>query len=877
MKIHGIIQHMPEVAEYRDSLNSLSDRWNLLTLLGQMSNIGMDMTETREGFQKLTDRLLDRLGHETLVKLTSEMEAKAQVAVDIVIRNLFERTADIGFLATDDDIRRYIREIDKRNQDDAGRLKCKALRDNIVERFREYVAKYSVYSNIILLSPEGRVLAQLDANNDLEMSKDPLIQEAMTTNRDYIEVYRHSDLQTSRENSLIYAYRVTESNEQESMTLGVLCLVFRFENEMEGIFRNLIEESDWMEITLLDRNGVVISSSDPYHIPIGARLQKVLDKDYQLVRFGGREYFAKTCETQGYEGFVGLGWYGHVMVPLDSAFRKTDQANAPRIDEKTMHKVVTASTLFSNDLVDIPRQADRIQRELDVTVWNGNVQIANTKSGDNSFSKSLLNEISKTGVRTKQVFEDSISNLNQTVISSYLDDAAFHAMLAVDIMDRNLYERANDCRWWALTSRFREILAVENVSETDRDTMCGILAYINHLYTVYTNLFIYDGSGTIQAVSKPEARHLIGSKLSESWVTRTLNIHDTQQYSVSPFIPTSLYEGKHTYIYGASIMAPDSSEVRGGIGIVFDSEPQFNAMLKDALPKNKKGEITSGCFGVFTDRKKSIISSTNHNLPIGGTLSINDRFFKLANGEGCSEIIEMDGKYYVVGARMSGGYREYKISDTYNNDIVALVFVEIGESAQTLEINTKGVTYIDFKYPRSQGTEEVVELSTFVVNNRLFAMQSNSIICSLNNQEVTPVVGSDPRCLGIISFMRRSVPVVSLRSELGGREGYDKENDCIIVTNLKHSNSDEEEIVGLVIDRVMDSPEIPRRCLDKCETMLYSSNSLTSYVVQPEQGDERSLMLLVLDMPSIARRILNSGDNSKPGERPLLVSNRQSR
>ena len=70
MKIHGFIQHMPEVAEYRDSLTSLSDRWNLLTLLGQMSNIGMDMTETREGFQKLTDRLLERLGHETLVKLT---------------------------------------------------------------------------------------------------------------------------------------------------------------------------------------------------------------------------------------------------------------------------------------------------------------------------------------------------------------------------------------------------------------------------------------------------------------------------------------------------------------------------------------------------------------------------------------------------------------------------------------------------------------------------------------------------------------------------------------------------------------------------------------------------------------------------------------
>lgn len=873
MDIHRFIQHMPEVAEYRDSLNSLSDRWNLLTLLGQMSNIGMDMTETREGFQKLTDRLLERLAHETLVKLTSEMEAKAQVAVDIVIRNLFERTADIGFLATDDDIRRYIHELDKGDDDDDARMRRKALRDDIIERFREYVAKYSVYSNIILLNPEGKVLAQLDPSNPLTTSSDPLVREAITTNRDYVEVYRHSDLQPEQDNSLIYAYRVTESNESDSPVLGVLCLVFRFENEMDGVFRNLIEESDWMEITLLDRDGVVISSSDPYHIPTGAQLHKVLDQDFQLVRFGGREYLAKTCETQGYEGFVGLGWYGHVMIPLDSAFHKLEQASARRIDEKTMHKVVNASTLFSDDLIDIPRQADRIQRELDVTVWNGNVQIANTKSGDNSFSKSLLNEISKTGGRTKQVFEDSISNLNQTVISSFLDDAAFHARLAVDIMDRNLYERANDCRWWALTTRFREILALDDMGESDREAMCDILAYINHLYTVYTSLFIYDSSGTIQAVSKPEERHLIGSKLAEGWVTSTLNIHDSQLYSVSPFTPSGLYGGQHTYIYGASITAADSSQVVGGIGIVFNSTPQFQAMLQDALPKNEKGEVISGCFGVFTDRSRSIISSTNPNLPIGGTLPISERFFKLAKGEGCSEILEMDGRYYVVGARMSNGYREYKVSDSYKNDVVALVFVEIGEAVQATEAIPRPITHLDFKYPRSQGTEEVVELSTFVVNNRLFAMQSNTIVCSLNNQEVTPVVGSDPRCLGIISFMRHNIPVVSLRSQLGGQEGYDKDNDCIIVTRLRHPNRQQEDIVGLVIDRVMDSPEIPRRCMVSCDGMIYSSSNMTSHVVQPEQGNERNLMLLVLDMAAIARQILNDDEYITVSNTPLLASN----
>ncbi|MDQ7068951.1 MAG: hypothetical protein Q9M40_13855 [Sulfurimonas sp.] len=35
-------------------------------------------------------------------------------------------------------------------------------------------------------------------------------------------------------------------------------------------------------------------------------------------------------------------------------------------------------------------------------------------------------------------------------------------ILAIDIMDRNLYERANDSRWWALTPLFIEELSSQN-------------------------------------------------------------------------------------------------------------------------------------------------------------------------------------------------------------------------------------------------------------------------------------------------------------------------------------------------------------------------------------------------------------------------------
>lgn len=856
MSISDLIEYMPQVRSYRDSLSGLSERWDLLTLLGKMSNNGMDITETRQGFKALTDRLLERLAHETLVKLTSEMEAKAQVAVDIVIRNLFERTADIGFLATDNDIRAFLRESAQPRTDEEARQRFKSNRRVIVDRFQEYVAKYSVYNNIVLLNADGALVAQLDSDNNIKQTNDPLVQEALTTNQEYVEVYRHSVLQPEQARSLIYAYRVTDSNAQDSEPLGVLCLVFRFEDEMEGVFRNLIEEDDWIEITLLDRDGEVISSSDPYHIPIGAKLQQNLDEDFRLVRFGGREYLAKTCRTQGYEGFTGLGWQGHVMIPLDTAFKRMAASNEIALEKETIRRLLSGSKLFSDDLVDIPRQADKIQRELDVTVWNGNVQIANTKSGDNSFAKTLLNEVSATGARTKNVFEDSIANLNQTVISSYLDDAAFHAKLAVDIMDRNLYERANDCRWWALTSRFREILSEGEISEPNRREMVDILKYINNLYTVYTNLFIYDKSGVVQAVSSDSENRFVGTKLSEPWITHTLNIRSTQDYSVSPFAKTPLYDDKNTYIYGAPITHPDRTDVVGGIGVVFDAEPQFRQMLLDALPKNESKEIIPGCIGVLADREKVVVSSTSEHFQVGDVIPIGTDFFSLGNGKGGSEIIETNGRTYVVGASMSAGYREYKVHDKYQNDVVALVFVEIGATVD--EAGEAEAVHLprSVRYPQPQGQEKTIELSTFTVNGSLFAMESAAIICSLEGQEITPILGSTEHYLGVVAFQDDAIPVLSLRQFLGGKKGYESENDSIIVTRVSSKGEDKDVVIGMVVDRVQDSPEIPERCLAPVDNIMSSSHDLIRYVVKLEAGNARKEMLSIIDLIAARRNLM---------------------
>ena len=149
-----ISKYMNNVCEFKEQLTNISKTWDQLILLSQLGSIGIDMSQIKTNFNELTDELTTHLANESLNKITNEMQAKAQVTVDIVIRNLFERTADIGFLSTDDDIRNFLLGITslkkdilehKNDEDDTifriKKLEYKQKLQSIKNRFKEYVKK----------------------------------------------------------------------------------------------------------------------------------------------------------------------------------------------------------------------------------------------------------------------------------------------------------------------------------------------------------------------------------------------------------------------------------------------------------------------------------------------------------------------------------------------------------------------------------------------------------------------------------------------------------------------------------------------------------------------------------------------------------------
>ena len=108
-RLEKIVPHMAVAEKYGGELQDLQAVWDNLSLLGQLSGSGADMSDTRQAFGELASSLLNQLGTEALKKCVQEIGFKAQVAINILVRNLFERTADIGFLSSDEDIRAFLR------------------------------------------------------------------------------------------------------------------------------------------------------------------------------------------------------------------------------------------------------------------------------------------------------------------------------------------------------------------------------------------------------------------------------------------------------------------------------------------------------------------------------------------------------------------------------------------------------------------------------------------------------------------------------------------------------------------------------------------------------------------------------------------------
>jgi hypothetical protein len=267
---------------------------------------------------KFESTVLSRIGlsREMADALVEEMEGvrltdTAQTLVQLIVRNLFERTADVRWWATDPSLWQAL------ESPAPGKTAFASERLGAINRF------YTVYIDLVMTDLNGRVMASANprfqpALKNRDLSHDPWVQAALscTSGDDYIVDQVKESPRHSNRDVLVYATGIRAGGKVDGKIVGALGVYFDWQEQGRAIVEkeaNLPPQvADRTVVMLLDGALRVIASSDPArrftHFP--------LDNPNNSMRgsyYDGRGAIVAFAKTIGYEDYDGLGWYGVVI------------------------------------------------------------------------------------------------------------------------------------------------------------------------------------------------------------------------------------------------------------------------------------------------------------------------------------------------------------------------------------------------------------------------------------------------------------------------------------------------------------------------------------------------------------------------------------
>ncbi len=225
------------------------------------------------------------------------------------------------------------------------------------------------------------------------------------------------------------------------------------------------------------------------------------------------------------------------------------------------------------------------------------------------------------------------------------------ALNMVEIIDRNLYERSCDVRWWATDSA---VVDCTVAGTSDKyDYAAKRLGVILDAYTVYLDLWIADTQGRVLANGRPNKfAQVRGSNVAhEGWFRDAMTTRDGSEFAVADIAVNNLLDGRMVATYAAAIRegADPNGRPVGVLGIFFDWQSQSQAVVDGVRLMDDEKKITR-C--LLLDRNHTVIAANDRN----GVLQ--EKFSLQASGRRTGNYVDGAGRN--VGFALTPGYETYQ-------------------------------------------------------------------------------------------------------------------------------------------------------------------------------------------------------------------------
>ncbi|MDB5457320.1 MAG: methyl-accepting chemotaxis sensory transducer [Caulobacter sp.] len=155
------------------------------------------------------------------------------------------------------------------------------------------------------------------------------------------------------------------------------------------------------------------------------------------------------------------------------------------------------------------------------------------------------------------------------------------ALNAIEIVDRNLYERTCDVRWWATDSAV--VACVAEASDAAARHASRRLKVILDAYTVYLDLWICDTRGRVVASGRPDRYPGAQgtSVAAAAWFQGAMRTASGDDFTVSDIERLAALDDAPVATYATAIRADGQADgaVIGVLGVHFDWRPQAQAVV----------------------------------------------------------------------------------------------------------------------------------------------------------------------------------------------------------------------------------------------------------------------------------------------------------
>jgi hypothetical protein len=154
------------------------------------------------------------------------------------------------------------------------------------------------------------------------------------------------------------------------------------------------------------------------------------------------------------------------------------------------------------------------------------------------------------------------------------------ALNAIELIDRNLYERSCDVRWWATDAAFLE--AVAEPTEARARHATDRLGVILKAYTVYLDLWLIDRRGVVLANGRPDKFDVIGRDVGDrGWFRLAIGLPTGDDFHAEDIAREPLLGDAQVSTFATPVRRNGDAkgEVQGLLAIHFDWEPQAKAIV----------------------------------------------------------------------------------------------------------------------------------------------------------------------------------------------------------------------------------------------------------------------------------------------------------